>query len=78
MSHLKRDVDVEGIHVVVEYEASYVEAWDDYEITIKSVKLKDSDADISILLSKHIDECMKEYLWNEFWKDKENEHIETN
>ena len=77
MSYLKRDVNVEGIYVVVEYEASYIEAWDDYEITIKSVKLKDSDVDISILLSEHIDECMKEYLWNELWKDKENEHIET-
>lgn len=78
MSYLKRDVNVEGIHVVVEYETFYIEGLDDYEIAIKSIKLKGSDVDISILLSEYIDMYMREYLRKEHWKEKENEHITTN
>lgn len=77
MSYIKKEVNIEGVPVVVEHEATYLEDLEDYDITIKSVKVKDSDVDISILLSEYIDMCMREYLRKEHWKDKENEHIAT-
>lgn len=77
MSYIKKEVNVEGVPVVVEYEATYLEDLEDYDITIKSVKVIDSDVDISILLSEYHDMDIREYLRKEHWKEKENEHITT-
>lgn len=77
MSYIKKEVNVEGIPVVVEYEATYIDYLEDFFITTNSVKLKDSDVDISVLLSEHVDEYIRDYLWKEYRKEKENEHITT-